>query len=522
MKRLLIFSLSACLSALTCAPCPAKNKTPPSPISLSKQLKQQLEPAYKATVSVNINGSGSGVIISEDGLVLTAAHMMRKLKGKDPVKPISIILSDGRKAEAKLLGFNRESDFALLQITSPSDTRWPHCPLANKAPLTGEFCFTLGHPSGYLKGRPTQVRLGRITSHSTRNQDSYYLFADCNIQPGDSGGPLFSMQGELIGINSSAAKQLGINIYPAIDQFHADRKRLLAGERWGDVSLAPDGAESRSTKMTPEALNAIQQELMRRYQLKYPPTVDWMHSLVTAQGEVKITPQTMIKHMTREAIALSKNQPISFGLDAPEIVAQLPQLTQQAPAAIAMKVDGKRVAYGIALDSSHLLTKASVFDPGQVVTARVATTTAELECVARNPEWDLAIWAVKGDGSVKLPALVWPKAPPEVQPGDLLISRDAKGRPLWNVATDQSREVRKKRSIGPIEDPSIISKHRAPYPTAVRHALPLTAKDVGAPVFNQSGQWVGIHIARFSRTMGMMIPVDILKQQATQMLRDLP
>ena len=98
---------------------PANTKVNVSPQELTSQLKTSLAKVRASCVAVFVGGYGSGVIISADGLVLTAAHMMRKIKDDQNFK---ITLEDGRAVKAKLLGFDRETDFALLQITEASKT----------------------------------------------------------------------------------------------------------------------------------------------------------------------------------------------------------------------------------------------------------------------------------------------------------------------------------------------------------------------------------------------------------------
>lgn len=515
-RSFLCLSIAITAQSLAADPAEQASSILPPPSAITKQLKTSLEQVRPSCVSVFAKGYGSGVIISEDGLVLTAAHMMRHIKEQDE-STLKITLHDGRKAEAKLLGYNRETDYALLQITSPPDTKWPHCKLAKTSSLTGDFCFTFAHPSGILKGRPAQVRLGRITSHSIQRDKPLYLFADCNIQPGDSGGPLFSMNGELIGIDSSAASLLGLNIFPAIDQFHLDRKRLLQSDRWGDQELAPDGPAITKVSLNREALEAIQKEFMRRATLKFPPTVDLLHSLVNEQGEVKLDQQVMVDHMTREGVAISRNQPIEFGLDDPALVSKLPALPNEAVTGVPLIINQQRVGYAIAIAPSHLLTKASLIKGKKDVVIRIGAKKVPVSVALTNSEWDLAL--LKVNTPTQLSIVKWPEHHPNVAAGDLLLARDHRGRMLWNISTDESRIVAKKRSIGPVKDGSIISKHRAPYPEAVRHALPLIAKDAGTPVFDESGQLAGMHIARFSRTMGLMIPTHILQQQAESMLK---
>ncbi|MFC4993048.1 S1 family peptidase [Rubritalea tangerina] len=479
-------------------------------------MQDSLKQVKESCVAVSNKGTGSGVIISPGGYVISAAHMFRNL-AEEPTP--EIILHDGRKLKAQLLGFNRESDFALLKISDPKSEDWPHCTLAKSAPTTGNYCFTIAHPSGYLEGRPAQARLGRITSHSQSEDGSaYYLFADCNIQPGDSGGPLFSLDGKLIGMDSSAAGLLGFNIFPAIDQFHKDRPRLTKGERWGDAKNAPDGEAITSVTLDAETLNQIQQTFMQRVQQHYPPTVDFLQELADENGEVRIDQQKIAMHMLRDAMAISRKQPISHGLDDPAHLAQLPKLPTDAKRNLLLHPSDQPhqpFAHGIALDSQFIVCKHSLLPQESQYSAKIGPKHTPLKLVATDPTWDIAL--LKAKEAMPFPPMTWPTKALPVGAGSLLLAPDHKGRPVWNVATDSPRVVSKKRSIGPLDDKTIISKHRAPYPTAIRHALPLYADDAGTPIFSQDGSFVGIHIARFSRTFGLIIPSSELQKSIQKM-----
>ena len=491
----------------------AQEKTlPPSPQALVSQLKSSLPNVRPSCVSLDRGGYFSGVIISPEGFILTAAHTMRTLKED---QKISVTLPDGRTATADVLGFNRESDLALLQITSPSGQSWPYCQVADKTLGVGGFCFTVAHPAGILSGRPAQVRMGRITSLVMNEGIPSLLFADCNIQPGDSGGPLFSLDGKLIGIDSSAANILGFNFFPAIDQWHLDQARLKKGERWGDSKKAPDGETFSNLSISKESMPAIQQEFARRLQVQYPPSLNLIQSRIN-NGTVEIDMDTILHHMAPTAIALSRNQAISLGLDDPDIVKQLPPLPKK-PKALSLYANEQKIAYGLAIDMQHIITKSSRIPKDTILSLQFGGETLLLTLVTKNPEWDLAIF--KLPKTMPLPTIRWPEEMTPIKAGDLLMAHGLLDLPTWNIATDEAREVSKKRSVGPLSDQSVISKHRAPYPLAIRHALALHASDAGKPVFNESGEFVGMHIARFSRTVGLLVPTEQLKQQISRMMK---
>ena len=115
-------------------------------------------------------------------------------RSRQPGERSSVILYDGRKVDAELLGFDQTSDLSLVQILEPGPH--PHTPLDHPPALKlGDWVLKLGHPTGYRAGRQPVVRLGRVLYS---NRDAFVT--DCYLTGGDSGGPFFDLEGHLIGL----------------------------------------------------------------------------------------------------------------------------------------------------------------------------------------------------------------------------------------------------------------------------------------------------------------------------------
>jgi len=185
-----------------------------------KDLANRVAPAV---VAVRINGAtGSGVVISEDGLVLTAAHV-----GGEPNRDVHFTFPDGRTARGKTLGMNHEMDAGLMKITDKG--HWPHLDIGDLAQARlGDWVLALGHPGGFDPQRPTVLRLGRIIRLGTG-----WLQTDCALIGGDSGGPLIDMQGRVIGIHSRISDSVAENFHVPIAAYHDSWDRLVKGENWG-------------------------------------------------------------------------------------------------------------------------------------------------------------------------------------------------------------------------------------------------------------------------------------------------
>ena len=205
-------------------------KTPESIVQLGLMEKQQQEIAELAaacTVSVQIGRSqGCGVIITGDGYVLTAAHVAMRTN-KDAI----LTLSDGRRVPAKTLGLNREVDAGLIKISSDTDQGkpWSHASLGTSKDLkTGMWCVAMGHPGGYEHDRGVVARIGRILAVR-----SGAIVTDCALIGGDSGGPLFNLEGKLIGVHSRIGNDVADNLHVPVDHYDASWNRLVRAEAWG-------------------------------------------------------------------------------------------------------------------------------------------------------------------------------------------------------------------------------------------------------------------------------------------------
>jgi serine protease Do len=142
--------------------------------------------------------SGSGFLIRDDGYLVTNAHVV------DEAERIQIKLADGRRFDGRLVGQDNRVDLALVKIEA---TGLPMAALGDSNRLrVGEFVLALGHPFGLeqtvsfgivsRKGSPLQVAAPGFD----------FIQTDAAVNPGNSGGPLVNMAGEVVGVNSMAAR----------------------------------------------------------------------------------------------------------------------------------------------------------------------------------------------------------------------------------------------------------------------------------------------------------------------------
>ena len=190
---------------------------------IEARVQQLVESLTACTVAVRVGQvQGSGVIVSKDGLVLTAAHV-----AGPPRQNVSFILPDGGELKGRTLGSNRLLDAGMMKIET--DRELPFVNLGNtKDVKLGDWCIGTGHPGGFQKGRSPVVRLGRIV-RITEN----LVQSDCTLVGGDSGGPVFDLNGNIIGIHSRIGPSLQWNLHVPVAAYRAGWDQMLASQTWG-------------------------------------------------------------------------------------------------------------------------------------------------------------------------------------------------------------------------------------------------------------------------------------------------
>jgi serine protease Do len=186
--------------------------------------------------------SGSGFIIRQDGYLVTNAHVV------DDAEQIQIKLFDGRRFTGRLVGLDTRVDLALVKINA---TGLPVASLGDSNRLrVGEFVMALGHPFGLeqtvsfgivsRKGAPLEVAAPGFD----------FIQTDAAVNPGNSGGPLVNMAGEVMGINSMAARNgtigfaIPVNLVKGLLPQLVEKGRVEWG--WLGVTIAEIGEDDAS------------------------------------------------------------------------------------------------------------------------------------------------------------------------------------------------------------------------------------------------------------------------------------
>ncbi len=165
---------------------PRTPQNPNTPRRNTPRNQQDLEPPLRDY------GQGSGFIMSGDGYVITNAHVVAK------ADEVTVTLTDKREFKAKVIGSDERTDIAVLKIDA---TGLPKVSIGDSDKVrVGEWVLAIGSPFGF----ENTVTAGIVSAKARESREALtpFIQTDVAVNPGNSGGPLFNLRGEVVGVNS--------------------------------------------------------------------------------------------------------------------------------------------------------------------------------------------------------------------------------------------------------------------------------------------------------------------------------
>jgi serine protease Do len=251
-------------------------------------------------------GIGSGFIISSDGYVLTNAHVVAD------ASEVIVTLTDRREFAAKVIGVDKRSDVALIKISA---TNLPSVRFGDSTHLRpGQWAIAIGSPFGFDNSVTAGVISATGRPLPDDNGQSYvpYIQTDAAVNPGNSGGPLFNIDGQVIGINaqiySRTGGYMGMSFAVPIDLALSVKDQLL---KTGKVARSRIGV----------SVQDINQQLAQSFGLAAP------HGALVSKVEPQ-SPGDKAGLKAGDVITSVDGHDIDHSYDLPAVIAQLPPGTQ--------------------------------------------------------------------------------------------------------------------------------------------------------------------------------------------------
>lgn len=468
-------------------------------LQLQTNVQRVLQKSLAATVAIlpQVNAStsdagyfeagASGVIISAKGLVLSQAHVSHRpgqpneetglIELRQPGDTVDVVLHDGRRMKARLLGADYEWDLSMLQIIEKGE--YPFLAWSDQKVSLGQWTMKLGHPLGYRRDRGTVVRLGRVlySGQST-------MVTDCQTTGGDSGGPIVDLEGRVIGL-----------------AFNSEQPQQMQDAVIRELPNLPGLFSSLSVARIRQRIPAmVKGGTVRRRDFNQLMSLRKDHS------------------DAREFLSLDHS---THGQSVNDAWADI--ASQSKGNVVEILRQGVRAAFGTVVnDDGVIVTKASEIDDvpqcrlpnGEIVGAKTVGT---------NASYDIAFLRVPPQ---ELRMTTWSEVPAKSY-GQLFMTPDLAGKPLaWgilsapeNIRSAESPDEIQRAPIQPEQSLPYRSYHDAPsssfrcddFPIAFEHDMPLLPDQCGGPIFDLSGNVIGITIARSGPQGCIAIPASVIQ-----------
>ncbi|MBE9586170.1 trypsin-like peptidase domain-containing protein [Mucilaginibacter sp. JRF] len=484
----------------------------------------------------------SGVVVSADGYILTAAHVTI------PGKTYKVMFADGKEAIATALGKielqddRTVPDVALMKMITPG--KWPFAPMASSSNIKiNEPCLSIAYPESLNQPKPT-VRFGRIT---VIKNERGFIQSTCKMEPGDSGGPLFDYMGRVIGIHSAINTDEDTNYEVPVDLYHkywnalqkpilytaypTDSQAVIKDEIKKTIAL-PGLSNMRTTANYLTKKFKLDRHLVYIISIVDTPGTMIYGTLINFGGKAEyvISKNSMVGS---KAIIIFKGQVSPAKIIARDrqndlILLQIPSSSQ------------KSITLPITNTDAPLIGRLSITP----LPTKQATISMLGSIDVNLPRyWSLGyLGAAVGYNAVP-PVITYVQANSPAAKGDVLV--DDVVQAVNNIAMkkndDFGLEMQKywpgdtisftisrngqqytktvvlgKKQPGAAKHPAELfkggkSERRDGFTGMFTHDAALLPEQCGSPVFDTQGNFFGINIARFSRTTTLVLPAKVIE-----------
>lgn len=506
--------------------------------ALEATVHKAIEKAYPASVRMwgydtasrqQMSAQFSAVVVSPQGDILTAAHT------STPGKTYKVMFPDGKEAIALALGKIELADdptvpdVSMMKIITPGE--WPYTEMGYSSSLKlNQPCISIAYPESLNQPLPC-VRFGRITSLSN---DRGFVQSTCAMEPGDSGGPLFDLLGRVIGIHSAISVPESENYEIPVDLYRKYKTALATAKKYNAlpadaeaVGNDPLTAELQGDVKMPTAFNTacllITSQVKGKEEKIYGTAFTGGY-IVSKSSMVGSEPVIHLNNKIIKATILRRDRENDLVLlQLKEDVKGSITIAQVEPDSLSFDQLGKFLL------SPRLDTANSISVAGSLpFSLPKISSTGFLGASIAHRSGPLLLMFVRKNS---------PAAAGDLRQGDEVISINniniskaenygAELQKYWpgdTVTMSLKREGNiYTKQIVLTEKPVIAGTHPADMFTGGKsrrrdgfarvfaHDAVLMPEQCGGPVFDATGGFQGINIARYSRTSTVVIPAEVV------------
>ncbi|SFA40800.1 serine protease Do [Pedobacter suwonensis] len=491
-------------------------------------------------------GGFSAVIVSSDGTILTAAHSVQ------PTYRYRVEFPDGKKGVAIALGKiaidaeNKQFDLAMLKMEG--NDSWPFVTMGdNRNLILGEGCLAISYPGSFFQTKPN-LRFGRLTSLDAGDG---FMESTCKMEPGDSGGALFDLQGKLIGIRDKVQINEDENFDIPVNLFRQYWSALQKPVNYHQLPISepllPVMASKRFTVAPPAHFSPLGHEFLNQ--------VTTLHS----------TKDNIQQQIMSTAINVEQNgQQRAFWVSKSSMLGEQPWIMHNG-VKIQLSVLGRDFENDLVLLSAAdnmsnfqgiKIAKAtykplsqddlgkflySPIDPKDCKTGIISTIEIQLPLLFSRAQLGSLVLEEAGKMMVKDLARGYP-ADQVLKIGDQIIA--VNGKKVQNedgydqemnrlmigdhltlgiIRNNQTSNIDIDFTDRPTRDITRNYKGKRSlrsdgFEKVFVQDAAIRSDECGGPVFDSNGNFMGINIARHSRTATIILPVDVIKKSITKMM----
>ena len=445
--------------------------------ALQKKIYSTIEDVTPAVVSISLRGRPqlggfSGVIVSKDGHVLSAGHAVR------PGGKYDVLLPDGRSFNAVGKGSNGVADCAMLQITSDFEGL-PYAQMGeSKSLVQNQPCLSISYPGGQRASLAPVVRFGHLVKDGGGPK---MLQSTALMEPGDSGGPLFDLDGRVIGIHSRITAGMEQNFEVPIDTFKKFWNELNREKRFTHSGPSTPVLGFRGTSSeTGVTVGRVQSDsLAEKHGIKADDVIESVYGIETssmvALRKAMVTARDdkakeIVVKLQREEEQIELKIPFQVVDDsAPEVklpeyedkefpkptgmeqLANLPEEFSELESELddaCVDISSTRTEDGkeLSIVGTRIKGTRFIISKNSVVGDKPTVGETELEVVSRDKENDLVLLKTPDKNAAGVDINFQDDATPKT--GSFLITPDSDGTGLVSVVSSKSFASKKNKRSG--------------------------------------------------------------------------